>query len=324
MQTHILVTGGAGFIGSHLTDALISRGYAVTILDNKKPADRLHVHPHAKVIEADLTKPETMEMIRLLKPDIIYHFAANANVAKSVLDPAMDAKINYLATVRLLEVASNIGVKRFVFASTGGALSTEFTQLPTPEHAPGKPLCPYAMHKLASEHMGEFYRLNHGVPFVTLRFSNVYGPRQTPTNGQANVTATFAHRMVRNEPTCINGTGRQMRDYVYIDDAIDACLRLLDYPHVTGPLNVGAGVETSVLSIHRLMSTYVGYDREPDMRPGLPGEQMRSCLDISKIAAQMNWVPRVPFDVGICRTIDWHVEHLADLERAPSPEKTFA
>lgn len=306
MRKHVLVTGGAGFIGSHLVDALILRGFEVTILDIAAKADREYVNPGAKYLQADLTKPETIEMVKLLKPDIIYHLAANASVAKSVADPVMDYDINYAATVRLLDAAATIGVERFIFSSTGGALSSEYTVIPTPENAISKPLSPYAMHKLASEQMGEFYRLNRGVPFVALRFANVYGPRQTATFGEANVTATFAARMVANQETMINGTGRQTRDYVYVSDVIRACILLLDADTANGPYNVGSGIELDVLTIHRVMSKYSGYTQKPIMRPPQLGEPMRSCLDITKISDQLGWTPQVTFAEGIARTIDWH------------------
>lgn len=306
MKKHILVTGGAGFIGSHLVDALIARGHDVTILDIKKKEDRLDIDPRAKVLEADLTRPETMDMVRLLQPEVIYHFAANASVQKSVADPAMDAAINYEATIRLLQVASEIKVERFVFASTGGALSTEQTVLPTPEHAAAKPLSPYAMHKLAAEQMGEFYRAHHGVPFVALRFANVYGPRQTVTRGESNVIATFAHRMVRGEPTSVNGSGVQTRDYIYVDDVIEACVKMLETPLLTGPFNVGSEIEIDVLTIHRIMAECAVYARPATMKPGQPGEPMRSCLDITRIREQLGWSPRTSFSIGIARTIDWH------------------
>ena len=311
MRKHVLVTGGAGFIGSHLVDALILRGFEVTILDIAAKADRDYVNPGAKYLQADLTKRETIEMVKLLNPDIIYHFAANASVAKSVADPVMDYDINYAATVRLLEVAATIGVERFIFSSTGGALSSEYTTIPTAEIAASKPLSPYAMHKLASEQMGEFYRLNRGVPFVALRFANVYGPRQTSTCGEANVTATFAARMVANQETMINGAGRQTRDYVYVSDVIRACILLLDADTANGPYNVGSGIELDVLTIHRVMSKYSGYTQKPTIRPPQAGETMRSCLDIAKISDQLGWTPQVSFAQGIARTIDWHQSRLS-------------
>lgn len=316
MRKHVLVTGGAGFIGSHLVDALILRGFEVTILDIAAKANRDHVNPVAKYLQADLTKRETIEMVKLLNPDIIFHLAANASVAKSVADPVMDYDINYAATVRLLEVAAMIGVERFIFSSTGGALSSEYTTIPTSEIAASKPLSPYAMHKLASEQMGEFYRLNRGVPFVALRFANVYGPRQMATCGEANVTATFAARMVANQETMINGAGRQTRDYVYVSDVIRACVLLLDADTANGPYNVGSGIELDVLTIHRVMSKYSGYTQKPLIQPPQAGEPMRSCLDIAKIYDQLGWIPQVSFAQGIARTIDWHQTRVSQLAEA--------
>ena len=307
LKQHILVTGGAGFIGSHLVDALVLRGYDVTVLDKDAYAKIDTINSKAHVLNLDLTEPGTMEKIKFLKPDIMYHFAANASVAKSVKDPLFDFKINYNATAELLDVASKIGVKLFVFASTGGGLSSEYTVLPTPEHLICKPLSPYAIHKLASEQLGEFYRVEKGVPFVALRFANVYGPRQSVTNGEANIVATFADRMVKNEQTNINGTGRQTRDYVYVNDVIDACLRVLDRPHVLGPINIGSGMELNVLQIHQTMASYLGYEKVSEFRAASPGEPMRSCLDVSKAHALLGWSPRVTFADGIARTLEWHL-----------------
>ena len=307
LKQHILVTGGAGFIGSHLVDALVLRGYDVTIIDNAVNERIDVINPKAHVLNLDLTEPGTMEKIAALKPDIIYHLAANAGVARSVKDPLFDQKINYAATADLLDVAARIGVKLFVFTSTGGALSSEHTVLPTPEHLACQPLSPYAMHKLASERLGEFYRSEKGVPFVALRFANVYGPRQSVTNGEANIIATFADRMVKNQITNINGTGHQTRDYVYVDDVIDACLRLLDTSKVVGPINVGSGIETSVLQIHHAMADYLGYEQSPEFRAASPGEPMRSCLDVSKALALLGWSPRTTFADGIARTLESHL-----------------
>ncbi len=308
MTKRIFVTGGAGFIGSHLVDALILRGYDVTVVDVVTEANVANINPRAQVVNADLTKLETIARLKTLQPDILFHFAANASVSRSVKDPMFDFKINYNATAELLDMASKIGVDLFVFASTGGGLSSEYTLLPTPEHAIGKPLSPYAIHKLASEQLGEFYRLEKGVPqFIALRFANVYGPRQTVTQGEANVIATFADRMVKNLPTNINGTGRQTRDYVYVDDVVEACLNVLDRPHVIGPINIGSGTEMSLWSVHRMTASYLGYTEEPVMCPALSGEPMRSCIDVSRARALLDWKPRTSFATGIAKTIEWHL-----------------
>ncbi len=305
MKKHILITGGAGFIGSHLTDALVQRGYEVTVLDKKSPAESLYVHPDAGVLRIDLTHPEAMALVKALAPDVIVHLAANANVAKSVADPAMDAEINYLATVRLLETAKDLGVEKFIFTSTGGALSSEHTVLPTPEDRPAEPLSPYARHKLASEQMGAFYAKTHGLPFVALRPANVYGPRQSPTQGEANVIATFAERMQKNEQTVVNGTGLLTRDYVYIDDVVRAIVLALENEDTLGIFNIGSGTETTVLDIHRLVAKASGYPAAPVHGPAAKGEPQRSCLDITKANTVLGWRPTVRLEDGIERTVAW-------------------
>lgn len=306
MTQHILVTGGAGFIGSHLVDALIARGYHVTIIDHAVDLYRQNLNPRAQVINADLMRPETMRLIKRLAPDIIYHCAANASVALSIREPLYDLKTNFLITALLLEVAAQIGVKLFVYTSTGGGLSSEHTVLPTPEHLVSKPLSPYAIHKLSSEQLGEFYRMEKGLQFVALRFANVYGPRQTATCGEANIVASFIHQMLRYEPTVINGNGHQTRDFVYINDVIKACLMALDNPYVSGPLNVGSGTETDVLTIHRMLSLYLGYTQKPTIRPALRGEVLRSCLDVNKIRMLLGWQPETLLAHGIAETVEWH------------------
>lgn len=315
MKQHILVTGGAGFIGSHLVDALLQRGHEVTVIDLISDRNRKNLNPKARNVNADLTRVDTMSLVEGISPDIIFHFAGNANVAKSVAEPIFDMEINYVATARLLDVAAKTGVRRFVFASTGGGLSSEYTTLPTPENAISKPLSPYAKHKLASEELGEFYCLHKGVPFVALRFANVYGPRQAPNCGETNVIATFAHKMARNEPTQVNGNGLQTRDYVYVEDVIEACLLVLEDPNAAGPLNVGSEHELNVLTIHRVMSQYTGYAHEPLKGPADVGAPMRSCLDIAKIRASLGWEPKTSIAEGLKRTLEWHREEY-ERERA--------
>jgi UDP-glucose 4-epimerase len=308
MNYHILVTGGAGFIGSHLVDALVLRGYRVSVVD-LQPASEVELPPEVSYYQMDLLKPETIELIKQLQPDVIYHLAANANVAKSVKEPVMDYEINYGVTAKLLEVATQIGVKRFIFASTGGALSSEHTILPTPEYAPADPKSPYALHKLMSERLGEFYRSTRGLPFVALRMSNVYGPRQMATCGEANVIATFAERMVKHEATKISGTGLQTRDYIYVEDAVQAFLLVLDHPEVRGPYNIGSEVETDIQTIHRAMASYLGYTQPVIQAPADTGAPQRSCLDIARAERELGWKPRVPFNEGLIRTMEWHRQH---------------
>lgn len=313
MKQHILVTGGAGFIGSHLVDALIQRDYEVTILDIKTAEERRHVHPDAGIMEVDLRTTTALDLVKALEPDVIVHLAANANVAKSVADPSMDAEINYLASVRLLDIAKDLGVKKFIFASTGGALSSEETRLPTPEDQPSTPLSPYAKHKLATEKVGAFFADAHGLPFMALRFANVYGPRQCATLGEANVIATFAERMIACQPTSINGTGKQTRDYVYIDDVVRAILLSLEANEKTGIYNIGSGTETSVTELHNKLSKLTGYAAAPEQKPAAPGEPQRSCLDVNKAWNVLGWSPTVSLDKGLVTTVDWYTRNRAEL-----------
>jgi UDP-glucose 4-epimerase len=280
-MTHVLVTGGAGFIGSHIVDAYLARGWRVTALDNLSTGNRRNLNPRAEFMEADLRDAATFTRIAELKPDVISHHAAQIDVRHSVADPASDAEVNIVASIRLLQTAHEIGARRFVFASTGGAIYGEPVVAPQTEEHPRNPLSPYGCAKLAVEHYLHFYREIYGLKTVALRYGNVYGPRQN-AKGEAGVIAIFADKLLRGETVTINGSGEQTRDYVYVGDVVAANLAVTDIED-GGAFNVGTGVETSVNELYALLAAEVGTGLEAGHGPAKAGEQLRSVIDGSRL-----------------------------------------
>ncbi|MEI7512739.1 MAG: NAD-dependent epimerase/dehydratase family protein [Candidatus Uhrbacteria bacterium] len=304
MSKTAVVTGGAGFIGSHLVDRLIEEGWEVTVIDNLVTGFRTNVNPRAVFKKLDICKPEASALIRAVKPQVVFHLAAQASVPESVKNPIKDAETNIHATLRLLDAAAEARVKWFVMATTGGALSSEKTKLPTDEeHAP-EPTSPYAIAKVACERYGAFYRLARKLPFVALRFANVYGPRQNP-HGEAGVVAIFSKRMLANESLRINGDGKQTRDYVFVSDVVDALVAVLAVPKAEGPFHVGTGIEVSVNDIYKQLAKMIGYTKKPLKGPSDIGAPRRSVLDASKIRRELDWVPATSFEEGLRLTVDW-------------------
>ena len=273
MPRHVLVTGGAGFIGSHLVDAYLERGWHVSVVDDLSTGDRSNLNPRATFYEADIAKVDLAE----IQPDVINHHAAQMDVRRSVSDPVFDAVVNVLGSVSLLQKAVEIGVKRFIFASTGGAIYGEPVFAPQTEDHPTNPLSPYGCAKLAVEHYMNYFRVVHGLPAVALRYANVYGPRQN-SKGEAGVVAIFIERKLRGEKATINGDGEQTRDFVYVEDVVEANMAVTDSAD-SGPFNVGTGVETSINQLASLLGINTVHG------PAKAGEQRRSVLDGSKLGA---------------------------------------
>ena len=266
MAKHVLVTGGAGFIGSHVVDAYLARGWRVSIVDDLSTGDRRNVNPRAEFYETDI-REAPLDKIR---PDVINHHAAQMDVRRSVADPVFDASVNVIGSLHLLQQAVEIGVKRFIFASTGGAIYGEPVFAPQTEKHPTNPLSPYGCAKLAVEHYMHYFRTVHGLSTVALRYANVYGPRQN-SKGEAGVVAIFIEKKVRGERAVINGYGEQTRDFVYVGDVVAANMQVSETSDA-GPLNVGTGVETSVNQLAKM----IGVDAMHG--PAKTGEQLRSVL----------------------------------------------
>jgi UDP-glucose 4-epimerase len=285
MSRHVLVTGGAGFIGSHLVDAYLARGWRVSVIDDLSTGDRANLNPRAKFYEADIRDAPLDE----IRPDVINHHAAQMDIRRSVADPVFDSQVNIVGSVRLLQNAVEIGVKRFIFASTGGAIYGEPLFAPQTEAHPTNPLSPYGCAKLAVEHYMHYFREVRGLSTVALRYANVYGPRQN-SKGEAGVVAIFIERMRRGETATINGDGEQTRDYVFVRDVVEANM-IVSESNDAGPFNVGTGVETSVNQLVSLLGVRATHG------PAKVGEQRRSVL-ASKFG-------RTPLSEGLRETVAW-------------------
>ena len=301
----ILVTGGAGFIGSHLVDALVAAGHRVTVFDDLSTGDRSQVNPRAHFVRGDVAGPAAERLVKRLKPDVIYHLAAQKDVRLSVNDPVADARTNVLGLLMLVRGALAIGgVKRFIFSSTGGAIYGGADVLPTPENYPARPLSPYGASKLASELYLSAYRLTGLLPFVSLRFGNVYGPRQSPQS-EAGVVTVWIGKLAAGKRPTVYGDGKQTRDFVYVADVVRALVLALR-KGAYGTFNIGTGKETTVNALLRMMSAVTGIESRPVYASARPGEERRSVLAINHAARVLGWKPRLSLEQGIAKTVAWH------------------
>ena len=293
-----MVTGGAGFIGSHLVDALVARGDDVTVLDNLSSGRREQVNDAAELTEGDIRDAETVrEAFAAASPEVVFHLAAQADVRVSVEQPDFDADVNVIGTLRVLEAAREHGAK-VVFTSSGGAIYGE-CEGPAPENAPRLPLAPYGTSKLAGEEYLATYNRLHGTSHVSLRYGNVYGPRQDP-HGEAGVVAIFFGRLARGESLRIFGDGRQTRDYVYVGDVVVATLAAAEGP--TGVFNVGTGSETSVLELAEACRNAAGIEGETVFEPPRPGELQRSVLDPTRAQEALGFRTTTSLAGGLAAT----------------------
>lgn len=306
--TKAVVTGGAGFIGANLVDRLVDEGVEVLVIDNLSsgmlsrlaPArERGHIHFH----QMDVRAPELRDVVVGFTPQVMFHLAAQIDVRASVVDPTFDADVNVLGTINLLQAGREAAVERIVFASSGGATFGETDKIPTGETEPRRPESPYGVSKKVVDDYLDYYRRAHGIDYVSLGFSNVYGPRQDPF-GEAGVVAIFAGNLLTGKTCTIYGDGKQTRDYLFVEDATDACWRAA----LQGGgryLNIGTGIETTVVDLHDKMAAIVGSDLEPQHAAPRPGEQLRSCLDPTEAQRDLGWEPWTLLDEGLQTTIDW-------------------
>lgn len=299
----VLVTGGAGFIGSHVCDEYLKAGHAVFVLDNLSSGKRENLDPRAKLLELDIRSPEAAAWIEREKPDAISHLAAQIDVRKSVEDPKFDAEANIIGMLNLLEAARRAGVKRFLFSSSGGACYGEQDVFPAPETHPTRPCSPYGVTKATGELYLNYYKIQYGLPYVALRYANVYGPRQNP-HGEAGVVAIFAQRLVTGRPCTIFGTGKQTRDFVYGPDVARANLLALQSEFV-GSVNIGTGVETDVNQLYEMLAKAAGVSTPAIHAPGKPGEQMRSVIDNALAKKVLGWTPTMQVGDGLRKTIEF-------------------
>ncbi len=307
-QRKVLVTGGAGFIGSHVADACLAAGDAVWIVDNLSSGKRANLPKGAEFVEMDIRAEDVRNLFREIRFNVVNHHAAQIDVRVSVLDPAKDAGINVLGLLNLTEAAIEVGTSRFVFVSSGGVVYGEPEQIPTPETAPKLPMSPYGVTKLTGEHYLHYYRKVRGLEYTALRYSNVFGPRQDP-HGEAGVVAIFCNRLLKNEGLTIFGDGEQTRDYVFVRDVVAANMLVsnLEMPALAGldsrAFNVGTGVGTSVTQLASALEKVSGRSPGREHKPERPGELRHSTLDASLIRSR-GWKPGFTLEQGLKQTYD--------------------
>ena len=301
---NILVTGGAGFIGSHVCDALLAEGHSVFVLDNLSTGSLENLPKGVVLFERSLTE-DLVPVFEKAKPQAVFHLAAQIDVRKSLEQPKWDAEQNIIGSLNLFETMKQYGVKRIIFSSTGGALYGETSRIPTPETSPTKPESPYGIAKLAIENYLSVYSLLHGFSVTVLRYGNVYGPRQA-LKGEAGVVALFTKKLLKQEQCTINGDGKQTRDYVYVKDVVEANITAFR-EKLEGTYNIGTGVETSVNDIYAKLAKLVDYPWKAVHAPAIKGELQRSCLQADKISEY--WKPKHSLDIGMAETVVWFKQH---------------
>jgi UDP-glucose 4-epimerase len=299
----VIVTGGAGFIGSHVADAFLARGDNVLVVDDLSTGERSNVPEESAFEQVDVADTEAVERVFAAGADFVCHLAAQASVTVSVDDPVLDCTSNVLGTLNVCEAARRVGAP-VVFASTGGALYGDGAPLPTPEDFPARPLAPYGASKLAGEAYVTTWGRLYDVPNVVLRLGNVYGPRQNP-HGEAGVVAIFAGRLLHGEQPQLRGGGKPTRDYVYVADVASAFVSAADGGRA-GTFNVGTGRETSTARLLELLQEAAGTSLEPQQTQLQPGELRASALDASLIREELGWLPTVEIEDGLRKTLDWY------------------
>lgn len=299
----ILVTGGAGFIGSHVVDLFIEAGHEVVVVDSLVTGRKSNLNPKAKFYQVDIRSQDLEKVFEAERPEVVDHHAAQMDVRRSVADPIYDADVNVMGTLNVLNMSVKYGVRKVIYISSAGVVYGEPVYLPCDENHPIRPLCPYGATKYMNEMYLYMYRLTHGLDYSIIRYPNVYGPRQDPA-GEAGVVAIFAGRMLKGEPVTIYGTGEQIRDYVYVKDCARANLMLLDKG--SGEVyNLGYGVGTSVNQIFDGLKEATQYPLEANYGPARPGETFRIYTDASKAKRELGWEPSVPLQEGLRKTVEY-------------------
>ena len=304
--TKILVTGGAGFIGSHVVDRLLELGHEVAIVDDLSSGRAANLSPAAKLYDTDIAGPALDDVLRAERPEVVCHYAAQISVPQSMRDPVGDAGTNILGSLNLLQSCVRNGVRKVVYTSSGGAIYGEPQYLPCDEAHPVNPLSFYGASKYAVEKYLYVYRLEHGLDYTALRLGNVYGPRQDPT-GEAGVVAIFAQAMLQGRPLTIYGTGEQERDFVYVRDVVEASVAAIDQGGGES-YNIATGAGTSINRIYSLLKAGAAYAGEASNGPARPGEVFKIYLDIAKAREGLGWVPRYTLEDGLRETLHWFGE----------------
>lgn len=320
----VLVTGGAGFIGSHVVDACIAEGYETAVVDNLSTGRMENVNPAARFYQVDIRADDLDAVFRQEQPDIVNHHAAQMSVPDSVRDPKFDADVNVLGFLNLMECAVRHRVKKIIFISSGGAIYGEADVYPTPETFPPQPLSPYAITKLISEHYLQFYRNQYGIDYTVLRYANIYGPRQIP-KGEAGVVAIFIENLLAGRPSVINAYPDEPlgmeRDYCFVEDVTLANLAAMASNNPTAEVfNIGTGIATKTADLYDIIYNAYGAaikrkrpgsDRSPSLpdpprEPARKGDLTRSCLDVEKARSILGWKPSINLADGIPKTLEWY------------------
>ncbi len=300
----ILVTGGAGFIGSHIVDRLVQEGYGVVVADNLSTGKRRNVNRAARFYRTDIGSWWLERVFRRERPAVVCHHAAQMDVRRSVQDPKFDAETNILGTLNVLRNAIKYGVRKFIFASSGGAVYGEPEKLPVSESHPARPGSPYGISKAVGDEYLRYFRDADGLEYVSLRYANVYGPRQDPY-GEAGVVAIFTQKMLHGEQPIINGNGRQTRDFVFVDDVVEANIAALN-KEAHGIYNVGTGQETTINELFGILAGLINPSVREVHGPAKKGEQLRIALDSSRLHRELDWEPKIALKDGLARTVDYY------------------
>ena len=300
----VLVTGGAGFIGSHVVDALVIKGHTVEVLDDLSGGFRENVPRSVKLHTLDVRSTDAASLMKNSGYTTLVHHAAQMDVRRSVVDPAFDVQVNVLGLINLMEAGKDSGLEKVVFASTGGAIYGEPEAGPQKETHTQQPVSPYGISKLTCEKLLHFYFCEYGIPYVALRYGNVYGPRQN-AHGEAGVIAIFAQKLLAGHRVTIHGDGLQTRDYVYVGDVARANLAAINFTGDPSAFNIGTGIETDVVTLHQKLKQAIGLEQPATHGPGKSGEQRRSVLDCTKALHDLAWKPEVNLGDGLKRTVDW-------------------
>ena len=298
----VLVTGGAGFIGSHLTDKLIEENYEVLVIDDLSNGKLNNVNKKAQFIKANITSQKFAQIFKKLKPKIVFHLAAQSSINKSLKNPSQDIKINLVATQTLLEIAKSTNVNKIIFTSSA-AVYKPSNLLPLKEDAPKQPISLYGVSKLCSEYLiRNFYKI-YNLPFVTLRLANVYGPRQD-SSAEGGVVAIFCNRIIQNKPVVIFGDGKQTRDFIYVSDVIDACIKALK-KNITGEFNISTAIQTSILNLNKKLLQVSGSKAQKIFKPLPHTEIQRSSLSYQKFSKATGWEPAITLSIALRNTFDY-------------------
>ena len=299
----ILISGGAGFIGSNVLDAYVSMGHQLAVIDDLSSGNRKNLHAQVKFFECDIRFPQAAEAVAAFKPDILNLHAAQMDVRKSVEDPRFDCEVNGLGMLNLLEAGRKNGVKKIIFASSGGAVYGEQEYFPADEKHPTNPASPYGITKLLGDKYLQYYQNVYGIPFVSLRYANVYGPRQNP-HGEAGVVAIFTSKLLKGEIPDIFGDGKQTRDYVFVRDVVRANVLALE-EKARGIFNIGTGIETNVVELYQTLAGLIGVPKAAQHLPAKAGEQKRSVISSAKIMRELDWKPQTKLSEGLKETVEF-------------------